>query len=110
MTTNIDPRKIAQLLTLSTRQLDESTVSALHNARQNALKRQSVRAPAFALVTSRGTHRLMPDSIQQWVFAGVLIAMLIAGTSYWQQVQEQQISDIDVAILTDDLPIEVFVD
>jgi len=110
MTTNLDPGKIAQLLTLSTRQLDESTVSALHNARQNALKRQAVRAPVFALVTGRGTHRLIPDSIQQWAVACLLVAMVIVGTSYWQHVQEQQISDIDLAILTDDLPIEVFVD
>jgi|SRR5450759_464551 hypothetical protein len=111
MTTNLDPGKIAQLLTLSARQLDQSTLSALHSARQNALKRQAVRAPVFALATGRGTHSLIPDSIQQWVVAGLLIAMLIVGTSFWHHVvQEQQISDIDVAILTDDLPIEVFVD
>jgi len=110
MTTNIDPHKIAHLLTLSTRQLDESTLSALSNARQNALKRQSVRAPVFALVTGRGTHNLIPDSIQQWVVAGLLAAVIIVGTSFWHHVQEQQIDELDVAILTDDLPIEVFLD
>ena len=110
MTTDLDPGKIAQLLTLSTQQLDQSTLSALHNARQSALNRQAVRAPAFAFITDRGTLSLIPNSIQQWVFAGLLIVMLVIGTSYWQHVQEQQISDIDVAILPDDLPIEVFVD
>jgi len=110
MTAHLDPGKITQLLTLSTRQLDENTLSALNNARQLALKRQAVHAPVFALNTGRETHRLIPDSIQQWVVAGLLVAMLIAGTSFWNHVQEQQIDELDVAILTDDLPIEVFVD
>jgi len=110
MTTNTDPHKIAQLLTISTRQLDESTLSALSIARQNALKMQSVRAPVFALVTGRGTHNLIPDLIQKWVVAGLLLAMIIVGTSVWHHVQEQQIDELDVAILTDDLPIEVFLD
>jgi hypothetical protein len=110
MTNELDPGKIAQLLTQSTRQLDEATLSALVNARQNALKRQSVRAPVFALATGRWTDRLMPHSAQPWIAAGLLAAILIAGTSFWQHVQERQIDELDVAILTDDLPIEVFVD
>ena len=116
MTNELDPRKIAQLLTQSTRQLDEAILSALVNARQNALKRQSVRAPVFALTpasahtSARWTDRLMPHSAQPWIAAGLLAAVLVVGTSYWQHVEEQQIDELDVAILTDDLPIEVFVD
>lgn len=110
MTTNLDPGKIAQLLTISTRQLDRSTLSALGSARQSALKKQMVSVPAFALNTGRATHSLIPDSIQQWVVTGLLVAMIIVGTSFWHHVQEQQITELDVAILTDDLPIEVFVD
>jgi Protein of unknown function (DUF3619) len=108
--TNIDPVKIAQLLTISTRQLDKATLSALVNARQNALKMQSVRAPVFALTTGRWTDRLMPHWAHPWIAAGLLAVILVSGTGYWQHVQEQQINDLDVAILTDDLPIEVFVD
>lgn len=118
MTNELDPKKIAQLLTLSTRQLDEATLSALVNARQNALKRQrqSVRAPVFALTPAsahtsvRWTDRLIPHSAQPWIAAGLLAATLVAGTGFWQHVQEQQIDELDVAILTDDLPIDVFVD
>jgi hypothetical protein len=110
MTNELDPRKIAQLLTQSTRQLDEAILSALVSARQNALKRQSVRAPVFALTTGRWTDRLMPHSAQLWIAAGLLAATLVAGPSFWRHVQERQIDEIDVAILTDDLPIEVFVD
>jgi len=116
MTNNLDPRKIAKLLTQSTRQLDAATLSALFNARQNALKRQSVRSPVFALTptsahtSARWTDRLVPHSAQPWIAVALLAAILVAGTSFWQHAQEQQISELDVAILTDDLPIEVFVD
>ncbi len=115
MTNELDPGKIAQLLTQGTRQMDAAIISALVDARQNALIRHSVRAPVFALTSvsahtsARWTDRLIPHSVQPWVAAVLLVAVLIAGTSYWQNFQEQQIDETDVAILTDDLPIEVFV-
>jgi len=40
----------------------------------------------------------------------LLVAILMFAAGYWQHAQEQQISEIDVAILTDEMPIEVFVD
>ena len=116
MTHKLNPGKIAELLTQGTRQLDAVTISALVDARQNALKKQSVRAPVFTLTPAsahslaRWTDRLMPHAAQPWIATGLLLAVLIAGTGYWQNVQEQQIDETDVAILTDDLPIEVFVD
>lgn len=115
MTYELNPVKLAQLLLKSTNQLDNSTLSALVGARQNALMRQSTRAPVLTLTSASGhssvgwTGRLMPHSATPWIAAGLLVAILIAGTSYWQHVQEQQIDDTDVAILTSDLPIDVFV-
>jgi hypothetical protein len=116
----LDPQKVARLLTQSTRQLDEATLTALVNARQNALKKQLVRAPIFALhpaglhASPSWVNRLLPLSAQpktiMWLAAGLLAAALIAGTGYWQHLEEQQINELDVAILTDELPIEVFVD
>ncbi|HSM97742.1 MAG TPA: DUF3619 family protein [Gallionella sp.] len=116
MTHELDPRKIAELLTQGTRQLDAATISALVVARQNALKRQSARAPVFAPASvspqdlARWTDKLAPHSAQAWIAALLLVAILATGTSFWQSAQEQQIGELDVAILTDDLPIEVFVD
>jgi hypothetical protein len=110
MTTELDPGKIAKLLTQSSRQLDKGTLSALADARQNALKRQLVRTPAVALSTGRWTHNLIPHSRQQWLVTGLLVAIFVLIAGYWQHTQEQQISELDVAILTDELPIEVFVD
>ena len=110
MTTELDPKKISQLLTQGTRQLDASTLSVLADVRQNALKKQALHAPIASLSTGRWTHSLIPHSTQQWLVTGLLVALFMVGTSYWQHAQEQQFSELDVAILTDELPIEVFVD
>jgi hypothetical protein len=110
MITELNLSKISQLLTQSTRQMDSNTISALVDARQNALKRQSVRLSALAFNTGQEMQSLISESIQQWVVSGIFVLMLIVGTGFWHNVQEQQISDLDVAILTDDLPIEVLVE
>jgi len=115
MTYELNPVKVAQLLIKSAKNLDDATLSSLASARQNALKRQSARAPVLELTSASGhspvrwTDRLLPHSATPWIAAGLLVAVLIAGTSYWQHVQEQQIDDTDVAILTSDVPIDVFV-
>jgi len=115
MSTELEPGKIAQLLTQSSRQLDDDTTSALANARHNALKKQIVSEPELALSTGHWTHSLIPHTGQQWFATGLFVATFLFAASYWQHTheqsnQEQQISAIDVAILIDDLPIEVFVD
>jgi len=111
MNANLDPSKIVQLLTASTGQLDAKTISALNKARQKALERQEVRVPVFALDTGHNIYNLFTHSVRQWVVAGLLMAAFIAGAGYWNNLQDQQqIDEVDLAILTDDLPIEVFVD
>lgn len=111
MTTKLDPQKIAQLLTQGTRQLNAATVLALADARRNALQRQAAHSPVFSLATGQSwTQGLTPRLSQPWLIIGLLAAALIIGTGYWHHAQEQQISDLDVAILTDDLPIELFID
>lgn len=109
----IDPEQVARLLTRSAQQLDGDTVAALRRARDVALEKQLVGKPVFALSTGRGTHRLMPHSAYQWAATTILlVAILAGGISYWHHAQESEpdISHLDVAILTDDLPLEVFVD
>ena len=114
MNTELNTDKIAQLLNRSTQQLDSRIVSALNLARNNALNNQRAYAPAYAHAhshgTARWTHWLMPHSTQQWIAGGLLVAAIIGGANFWHHAQEQQISELDVAILTDELPIEVFVD
>lgn len=106
----INPDRIAQLLNISTRQLDQQTLSALSRARQAALSRQSAHTHVLGFITGRWTFGLFPQFTQPLLVAALLAIVVFGGTSYWQHAQEQQISDLDVAILTDELPIEVFVD
>lgn len=111
MNTKFNPDHIAQLLTQSTRQMDAQTLSALSQARQHALERQAAHAPVFTLATAgRWSHWLIPHSATQWMAAVLLAASLVSVASYRHHAQEQQIGELDVAILTDELPMEVFVD
>lgn len=110
---DINPEHIAQLLTRSAQQLDDNTLAALRRARDVAMERQAVSEPVVALSTGHGMRWLVPHSAYQWAATIILLAVvLLGGASYWQQMQQQDydISHLDVAILTDDLPLEVFVD
>lgn len=108
---DITPERIAQLLTRAAQQLDDDTVASLRRARNVALQRQSLSKPVFALSTGHSIRWLMPHSTQQWVVAIILfVAILFSGVSYWQHAHENDLSHLDTAILTDDLPLEVFVD
>ena len=108
---DIAPERIAQLLARAAKRLDDNTVAALRRARNIALERHSLSKPVFALSTGHSTHWLMPHSAQQWA-AGIilLVAILFGGLSYWQHAHENDLAHLDTAILTDDLPLEVFVD
>lgn len=115
MINELNTAKVIQLLIKSTQKLDGATISALASARQKALKRHSVRVPVLKLASASdhtSVHwidRMIPHAAIPWVAAGLLAAILLAGTGYWQHFQEQQIDETDVAILTGDLPIEVYV-
>ena len=107
----INPERIAVLLTRAAGQLDAGTVTALRRARNIALERQAQRKPAFALSTGHGAHWPAPHSTHQWAATAILLmTLLAAGMSYCHHADEYETSHLDVAILTDDLPMEVFVD
>lgn len=122
-TLQLDAKKVAQLLTLSTRQLNQDTLSALAQARHRAMAKQAV--PALSLTTggllhspglhSTGSHGLgshspIPLSAKRFMAAGLVVVACVIGLNLWQHAQLQQLSELDAAILTDDLPIEIFVD
>lgn len=106
---HINHQQIAKLLTSSTEQLDEHIVASLREARSIALQKQRAHEPAFSLsAAGHRAHNLIPHSPHQWVAAAILLSAIIFGAvGYWQDSQTPQ-DDID--ILTDELPIEVFVD
>ncbi len=104
------PEAIAKLLTSAAQRLDGRTVAALRQARNVALQRQSL-SRSVSLSTGHGMHWLMPHSANQWAATAILlVATVVGGLNYWQHTQEHELVHLDIAILTDDLPLEVFVD
>ena len=108
---DIDPKRIAQMLTYATQQLDDNTLTALRKARNAALERQLQSRPVFTLSTGHSMRWLMPHSTHQWVATVILIAAIIfGGASYLHHAYENEIGRLDADILSDDIPLEIFVD
>jgi hypothetical protein len=115
MSEKLNVESVRQLLNRSSTQLDQRTLLRLRDARAQALARYDARstAPAFirafALTGSGhtiGSHR----NRYYWVIAILFAAFLYSGASYWQRPVDHDTSDVDIAILTDDLPIDAYVD
>ncbi len=109
---DINHKQIAELLSYSTEQLDETIIASLQQARACALQRQHKHVSILSLNTiGHRALNIFPHSIQQWVAITILIGAIIIGiTGYWQQSHQHQSSHLDIEILTGDLPIEVFLD
>ena len=115
MSKKLNMESIRQLLNRSSVQLDQPALARLRVARTQALERYDARTtvPAFAWAGgwtgfghSSGSHR----NHYYLAIAILLAAFLYSGASYWQHVIEHEKSEIDIAILTDDLPIDAYVD
>jgi hypothetical protein len=110
MNPQIDPRKVTRLLTQSSEQLGGAVAEALVEARHRALDKQSARMPVFAFAGGHWLDRVLPHSAMQWLAAGFFAMLLVAGgAEYWHFSEERQASEIDLAILTDEMPVHVFV-
>jgi len=110
---HLNHQQIAALLTRSAEQLDSDVVSSLRETRIKALQLQRTRAPFFSLhaIADHAHKLLLPHSTSQWLVTAVLLASVaIGGTGYWHHAQDQKRSHLDIAILTSDLPMEVFID
>lgn len=114
MNKQLNIREIGQLLNRSTNQLDRETLDKLQAARRTALQHQYTgpQAPVVAWLTEHGViHHGSTPYHRAYNFGVVvlLVAILFGGALYWQQTSNDH-SDVDLAILTDDLPVEMYVD
>ncbi len=115
MNRQLKPEAVKQMLNRSLSRLDEPTLAKLREARSQALechKAQHAMNPALAWISAHiGWHSSAHHHRRHfWIAAVLLIACLLSGIAYWQQATENDTSDVDVEILTDDLPIHVYVD
>jgi hypothetical protein len=112
---NLTVDSIKQVLNQSTQQMDANTITDLRTARNQALDRHHAlqQAPVLAWLNHHGLWVSGSSShhkLQHWGLALVLVAGLFSGLAYFQQMNEHDHSEIDIAILTDDLPVDAYVD
>lgn len=111
-------RDIGKVLNRSITQLDNGTLDKLRDARRNALQHQLT--PKHSPVTvwlshlgliHHGSHHSGIFHKSHNLALALLLAMSVsAGVYYWHSSHEHDHSEIDMAILTDDLPVEMYVD
>jgi len=93
--------------------LEPATRNRLKAAREQALARQRLTEPAFALawadaIVGRLTGNPVSASI---ALGGAALILAIFGVQYWQRAPTvEEIEEIDAALLTSDLPINAYLD
>jgi hypothetical protein len=110
-----NPEPIKRLLNRSIAQLDRSTRIRLHAARTQALERHAARSAALPSWAWANVHIVGHASGHHhriyYLIGTLLLAVCIfSGVAYWQQATDNDTADLDIAILTDDLPIQYFLD
>lgn len=106
---------IKELLNRSISQIAPATLEKLRKARSNALdhQRSTRTVPVLSWI---GHHGVRHESFHMsksmsWAVAALFAACLFSGAVYWNNyTNEHEINELDIAILTGDLPLHVYVD
>ncbi|MGA8146215.1 MAG: DUF3619 family protein [Gallionellaceae bacterium] len=115
MDDKLNPELIRQLLNCSLERIDQSTLANLRSARLRALSRYEACSGTVPLFAWSDRHEIWHTSahrhrVYYCIGAILLAASLFGGIAYWQQVRDDASIDEEISILTDDLPIQYFVD
>lgn len=110
MNLELNRHEIGNLLDRSADRLESRTVKSLQLARQQALLRQRPEPSAwlnegYALV---GQRQLSQRALN-WLFAVVVAALLLINLTHWHPPGHGN-GNIDLAILTDEMPVALYVD
>ncbi len=105
--------KVRQILNQGA-QLDEKSLARLRSAREHALKRQRLSAPAEA---SAWTDTLVGGfggftglSLRLILPMAVLVGGLLAISGWQQNLRTAEVAELDAMLLTDELPLDAFLD
>jgi hypothetical protein len=113
MNENLNTELIRRLLNRSLMQMDRPTLARLSEARQRALALHTESVGAAALAAGHSQFPLSHHThhrLLHWGIALLLVAGLLSGIAYWQHTSEPSDDEVDVAILIDDLPVEMYAD
>lgn len=105
---------IKQLLNHSAAQLDKPTLTRLHQAREQAMARYATRCIEQP-ISARAGHAVWhafgaQHKSRLWAATLLVTLILFSATVYWNQNAKSDTTDVDIAILTGDLPIHFYVD
>lgn len=109
------PSSIKALLTCSSNQLSSATLDKLRSSRTHALNRQrTYTSPVLSWIYAHTGLPVMHNltrPLPLLISSIMLAALLLGGGSIIDQyVNEHEISEVDMAILTDEMPLHVYVD
>ncbi len=93
--------------------LEPATLKRLKFAREQALARQRITEPVFALAWAGAiAARLSGKPASTGIgLAGAALILALIGIQYWQQTPTiEEIEEIDAALLTSELPINAYLD
>lgn len=115
MKKDLNHHSVKQLLDQSAARISPATLDKLQAARTHALEHHRTRhtAPALAWLGHFGSHSHSSHTSKRvnWAVAVLFVACLISGAAYWQNsIADRDTSEVDIAILTDDLPLHAYVE
>lgn len=115
MKSDINTLRLKQILNASTAQLAPSTLEKLRTARTRALDHQRAQRTLSVLSWlghhSSGRESFHISKVKSWSIAVLFVTFLLSGAAYWQNyTTEREINEVDISILTDELPLHVYVD
>jgi Protein of unknown function (DUF3619) len=110
---SLNTESVRQVLNRAANGLDNATLEKLHDARAEAMVRFDARhrtVPVFAWAGMGRFGYYAQNRIYFLAGAVLLAAVLFGAASYWQQSAERESLDVDLAILTDDVPMDVYIE
>jgi hypothetical protein len=106
-----DAQWVRRALECSAAHLEAPALARLRDARMLAMGRFEARRSVPGFVWAHNGRHALPQQTYYRAAAAFCAVLLLGGVAWWQQqAAEHDESDTDIAILTDDLPMDVYVE